>query len=98
MERWNYVKKSEDFNRPISNGQYDEIGGDANRYADCGVQDRQFPLIGKCCSKVKDISGIVYHESCEYCTVWSSLPTGADLIVSYIFECTIHDYRKRISK
>lgn len=65
-------------------------------YADCGVTEEMFPYIGKCCSKKSDSTyGDTYKGLCPCCSIWVSLPNGANLAVASIFECSVYGYGKR---
>lgn len=86
-----------EFGTLLSDKQLDDIGGTAPG-DDCGVLEGEFPRIGKCCSKSTSISGTVYQEICPCCSIWSSLPDGTSLAVSYILECTLYGYGKRIKE
>jgi len=64
----------------------------------CGVLEEQFPVMGKCYCKSDDIWGAVYNKHCAHCSIWSSLPNRTSLIVTYIFECPVFGYGKRIKE
>lgn len=83
------------FSIPLSDEQLDNTSGGTGAGADCGVQEGRFPRLGKCCSKDKSISGTVYKRTCPYCSIWTSLPDGESLIITYIFECSLYRYGKR---
>jgi len=78
--------------------ELDDIGGGTGAGADCGVPEEQFPNLGKCYSKGNSISGTVYKKVCPYCSIWSSLPEDTNLAVTYIIECTLLGYGKRIKE
>lgn len=67
-------------------------------YEECGVNEEQFPCMGKCCSK-NGISFIVsYMKACPYCCVSTSLPEGANLKTATIFECEKFGYGRRVTE
>lgn len=80
----------------LRDAQLDGIGGGSGLESDCGVAEEAFPQAGKCCSKSTSLAGTVYRQSCPCCSLWSSLPDGASLEVTYIVECTLYGYGKRI--
>jgi len=82
---------------PLSDEQLDDIAGGVTDYG-CGVPEGQFPLLGKCCSQSTSISGTVYKDVCRYCSIWSSLPDSASLKVTYIIECSLYGYGKRVKE
>ena len=86
------------FGTPLSDNQLDDIGGGIGHSDDCGVPEGQFPNLGKCYNKGNSILGTVYKKVCPYCSIWSSLPEGTNLAVTYILECTLHGYGKRIKE
>ena len=86
------------FGIPLSDDQLDDIGGGIGHGGDCGVSEEGFPQLGKCCAKSASISGSVYQQRCPHCSIWSSLPDGASLEVSHIFECALYGYGKRIKE
>lgn len=82
----------------LSDEELGNIGGGAGFNGNCGVLEGQFPLLGKCCSKSSSISGTVYIKTCPDCSIWTSLPDGTSLTISYIFECLQYGYGKRIKE
>lgn len=62
----------------------------------CGVAAGVFPCLGKCCGKSSSLSGEVYNATCPHCKIWTSLPDGANLAITNIFECLLYGYGKRI--
>lgn len=87
-----------DFNIHLSPDQLDDIGGCTNSISSCGVSEKQFPCMKKCCIKSAVISGNVYVENCQNFSSWKSLPQGVDLTVAHIFECSLYGYCKRIKE
>ena len=85
------------FGTPFCDGQPDAVKG-TGPSGDCGVPEEGFPQPEKCCSKGVAISGTVYRKKCPFCSIWTSLPDGASLEVSHIFECTLYGYGKRIKE
>jgi hypothetical protein len=73
------------------------IGGGIGAGNNCGLQEGQFPRPGKCFNESRSIS-VVFQQACLYCSIWTSLPEGVDLVVSHIFECTLHGYVKRVKE
>lgn len=67
------------------------------KYEACGVPEKQFPRVGKCCRKLRNPGGTKYETVCPYCTVWISPPNPSSLEVTAIFECKRFDYVKRIN-
>ena len=84
--------------KALSDEELDDIGGGTGVDGDCGVPEGQFPNLGKCCSKGNSISGTVYKKVCPYCSIWSSLPEGTSLVITYIVECSRYGYGKRIKE
>lgn len=62
---------------------------------DCCVSEEIFPCLGKCFRKIDTISGVAYEKLCPSCRIWTSLPTGANLTVTSIFECEERGFGKR---
>ena len=87
-----------DFNMPLSDEQLDDIGGGTNSSSSCGVFEKQFPCMEKCCTESALISGNVCVENCQNFSWWKSLPQGVDLTVAHIFECYLYGYCKRIKE
>lgn len=65
---------------------------------ECGVTEENFPCLDKCCSKSDSLSGNVYTKNCPYCSIWTSLPDGASLVITHIFECPLYGYGKRVKE
>lgn len=63
-----------------------------------GVSESQFPCQGKCSNKNVTESGARYEALCPHCSVWTSLPEGAALKVTHIFDCIACGYGKRITE
>lgn len=87
-----------DFNMPLSDDQLDDMGRGTNSISSCGVSEKQFPCMEKCCTKSASILGNVYVENCQNFSLWKSLPQGVDLTVAQIFECSLYGYCKRIKE
>lgn len=66
--------------------------------SDCGITEAYFPCIGKCCSDSDAAAGAVCENICADCDIWISLPDGASLSVTTIFNCHRFGYGKRIKK
>jgi hypothetical protein len=92
------MEKSERFNHHMKAGKSDRAGVDAGPHAGCGIDQEQFPRIGKCCQKINNDSFIAYSKACEYCNIWSSSPVGVNPAVSHLFKCAVYEYRKQISR
>lgn len=73
-------------------------GKDGDFGSGCGVTEVTFPCLGKCCSKYSSLSGDVYKVICPHCSIWTSLPDGANLVITHIFECLLYGYGKRIKE
>ena len=73
-------------------------GGDTGAGNGCGLQENQFPRPGKCFNESRSISGIVFQQTCPYCSIWTSLPEGADLVVAHLLECSLYGYVKRVKE
>lgn len=71
---------------------------ESKKTSDCGVLEEEFPIVGECFNKRLTVSGTVYDKHCIYCSIWSSLPTGENLIITHIFECSLYGYCKRIKE
>jgi len=84
------------FGTPLSDEQLDDMGGGTDSGNDCGVPESQFPCIEKCCSKSISMSGTVYKKNCPYCSIWSSFPDSTSLEVTYILDCILYGYGKRM--
>lgn len=83
--------------RIISKGErLDSSGGATGSYDDCGVFEENFPCMCKCYSRSDSTSGVVYKNVCPYCSIWTSLPDGASLEITHIFDCSIFGYGKRM--
>ncbi len=85
-------------NIPLEDEMLAGIGGDTGTGNSCGLQEGHFPSLGKCFNESRSISGMVFQQACPYCSIWTSLPEGANLIVARIFECTLHGYVKRVKE
>ncbi|MDD2421264.1 MAG: hypothetical protein PHU78_03840 [Heliobacteriaceae bacterium] len=64
----------------------------------CGVLEGQFPRPGNCFDESRSIAGLVFKQVCPYCSIWTSMPEGANLEVAHIFECTLYGYVKRVKE
>jgi hypothetical protein len=62
----------------------------------CGVAEKAFPCLCKCCAKSSSLTGDAYKKNCLHCSIWTSMPDGASLAITHIFECSLHGYVKRI--
>ncbi len=63
-----------------------------------GISESQFPYEDSCFRKGAAELGDVYETLCPHCAIWTSLPEGAALKVTRIFECADCGYGKRISE
>jgi hypothetical protein len=68
------------------------------KFAHCGVIDKHFPCIGKCCCESRTIMGVTYEKSCDNCNIWASPPNGGSLSITYLFNCSLYNYDKRIKE
>lgn len=64
----------------------------------CGINQEQFPRMGKCCSKNEIVFRVSYEKVCPHCRISTSLPGGASLKTATIFECDLHSYGRRITE
>jgi hypothetical protein len=85
-------------NKPLEDELLAGIGGGTGAGNGCGLEEGQFPGSGKCFKESKFISGMVFEPACPYCSIFTSMPEGADLIVAHIFECTLYGYVKRVKE
>jgi len=67
-------------------------------YEDCGVSEDMFPYMGKCCAKKDAAFMFTYAKLCPHCRISTSLPEGASLKTSTIFECGRLEYGRRITE
>lgn len=77
---------------------FEDSGGNHHPGSDCGVTEGSFPGLGKCYVKNHSLSGDVCKQRCSHCSIWTSLPDGASLAVTSIFECSLYGYGKRIKE
>lgn len=63
----------------------------------CGVDEKSFPSMGKCCQKNGKLLLDSYAVICPYCEIYPSLPCGENLKMVIVFECRFYGYGKRIS-
>ena len=85
-------------NMPLEDELLADIVGGTGAGNGRGLQEGQFPGQGKCYNEDSPISGKVYKQACSYCSIWTSLPEGADLVVAHIFECNFYGYVKRVTE
>lgn len=64
----------------------------------CGVAEKQFPQMRKCCiySGIGELQR--YQNICSYCKVWNLPPAGENLEVATIFECRRYDFVRRVKE
>lgn len=77
---------------------FEDSDGNTDLDCDCGVVEGVFPCLGKCYIKSNSPSGDIYKRNCPHCSIWTSLPDGASLIITHIFECPLYGYGKRIKE
>ena len=77
---------------------FEDSGGHPDPGCDCGVTGGTFPGFNKCCVKSDSPSGDSYKKNCPHCSIWTSLPDGASLKVTHIFECSLHGYGRRVKE
>lgn len=82
----------------VDDGLLAGISGGTGAGKDCGLQEGQFPMPGKCFNASRSISGTIFQQACPYCGIWTSLPEGVDLAVAHIFECAALGYVKRVKE
>lgn len=92
------MKDKKAFDEPLRSGQSGEIRESGGSCCNCGILESQFPFIGKCCNKNTSVSGSEYGVLCQYCSIWSSLPEGVNLKVTYIMDCFACGYGKRLTE
>lgn len=62
------------------------------------VKEDMFPCLGVCCSADNSFFNTTYTQVCPYCQISTSLPSGARLRMSTIFECGRLGYGKRVTE
>lgn len=85
-------------NIPLEDELLAGISGGTGAGTDCGVEETDFPKMGKCFKKSSSLAGVVFQQACPYCSIWTSLPEGAKLQVAHIFECNLYGYVKRMKE
>ena len=85
-------------NIPLEDELLAGISGGIGESNGCGLQEGQFPRPGKCFDESRSFSGMVFKHACPYCSIWTSLPEGVNLVVTHIFECTLNGYVKRVKE
>ncbi|MDD4238774.1 MAG: hypothetical protein PHT62_09510 [Desulfotomaculaceae bacterium] len=85
-------------NMPLEDELLAGIGGGTGAGNGCGLLEEHFPRPGKCFNESRSVSGMVFQQACPYCSIWTSLPEGANLLVAHIFECTLYGYVKRVKE
>lgn len=63
-----------------------------------GVPENKFPCMGSCFRQSADAPDSGCEAICPHCGVWTSLPEGAALKVTCIFDCAVCGYGKRITE
>ena len=64
----------------------------------CGVPENKFPSIDNCFRKCAAVPDGGYEALCPHCGIWTSLPEGAALKVTRIFDCAVCGYGKRMTE
>lgn len=64
----------------------------------CGVTENEFPRMDICFRKSPATPTGLYEALCPHCGIWTSLPEGAALRVTRIFDCALMGYGKRITE
>jgi hypothetical protein len=85
-------------NIPLEDELLAGIGEGTGSDNGCSLQEGQFPRSGKCFEESRSIAGMVFKEVCPYCSIWTSMPEGTNLVVAHIFECTLYGYVKRVKE
>ena len=62
----------------------------------CGVSDRQFPLVGKCCSTRMGTVGTEFTGICPCCSILKLPIDSSSLEIVTFFECTHFGYGRRV--
>ena len=84
-------------NVPLEDDLLTGIGGGLGGTAGCGVAEEEFPRLGKCFTEERSISGKDYKAACPYCSIYTSMPEGANLVVAHMFECALYGYVNRVT-
>lgn len=72
------------------------VSGGSGTSSNCNVKEEDFPRLAVCYSKASSWVGTSYQPICPHCSIWTSPPEGASLIITNIIECTCHGYGKRL--
>lgn len=67
---------------------------------DCphGIFEKKFPSMDNCFWKSAAVPDGGYKALCPHCGIWTSLPEGAALKVTHIFDCALMGYGKRVTE
>ncbi len=68
------------------------------RACPCGVPENEFPCMDNCFRKSAAAPDGGYEALCPHCGIWTSLPEGAALKVTRIFDCALMGYGKRVTE
>lgn len=63
-----------------------------------GIPENKFPCMDRCFRQSADAPDGGYETVCPYCGIWTSLPEGAALKVTHIFDCIVCGYGKRMTE
>lgn len=64
----------------------------------CGIPENKFPCMDRCFRKSTAVPDGGYEALCPHCGIWTSLPEGAALKVTHIFDCAACGYGKRMTE
>lgn len=62
----------------------------------CGVSERQFPLLEKCCETRIGTFGTEYNGVCPFCSVLKLPIDSSSLEIVTFFECSRYGYGRRV--
>lgn len=83
---------------PLDDDLLSGIAGGLEAGHGCDVQEGQFPLLGRCLAESSSIVGKALSQVCPHCSISTSLPEGASLVVAHMLECTMCGYVKRLKE
>lgn len=63
-----------------------------------GIVESEFPCMDRCFRKSTAVPDGGYEALCPHCGIWTSLPEGAALKVTHIFDCAACGYGKRMTE
>ena len=63
---------------------------------DCGVSEKRFPHVGKCCNTRLGTVGTEFTGVCPCCSVLKLPIDSSSLEIVTFFECSCYDYSRRV--